>query len=85
MIHELKIFPEYFDSVAEKKKTFELRKNDRDFKVGDQILLREWNGDTGYTGRSLLIEIIYILKAEDIGFGLRSDYCIMSIKLIGDV
>ena len=35
MIHALKTLPEYFEAVLENKKTFELRKNDRDFKVGD--------------------------------------------------
>lgn len=31
----LKIYPEFFDEVFKGYKTFEVRKNDRDFKVGD--------------------------------------------------
>ena len=41
MTHELKIQSEYFEVVNNKTKTFEIRKNDRNFKVGDKILLRE--------------------------------------------
>ena len=51
MIHELKIQSEYFVAVNNKTKTFEIRKNDRDFKVGDKILLREIDSCGKYTGR----------------------------------
>ena len=36
-LHELKIKDEYFNAIIEGKKTFELRKNDRDYQVGDLI------------------------------------------------
>ncbi|MEG0259568.1 MAG: DUF3850 domain-containing protein [Lysinibacillus sp.] len=35
--HDLKILPEYLEAVVSGKKTFEIRKNDRDFQVGDRI------------------------------------------------
>lgn len=41
MIHQLKIDSEYFDDVASGKKTFEVRKNDRNFLVGDFLALNE--------------------------------------------
>lgn len=44
-IHELKILPEYFDAVISGRKRFEIRKNDRDYKVGDQLILKEWSQD----------------------------------------
>ncbi|EED1975124.1 DUF3850 domain-containing protein, partial [Listeria monocytogenes] len=41
-IHDLKILPIYFAEVVAKRKTFEIRKNDRDFCVGDMVRLKEW-------------------------------------------
>ena len=41
--HELKIWPEYFDPVEAGLKTFEIRKNDRGFAMGDRLLLREFS------------------------------------------
>lgn len=46
MTHELKIWPQFYKLVAEGSKTFEVRKNDRDFQVGDEVKLKyfdpEW-------------------------------------------
>lgn len=42
MRHELKTWPEFYRAVQDNKKTFELRFNDRDYKVGDELLLREF-------------------------------------------
>ena len=38
-IHELKLDTEYFDDVKSGLKTFEIRKNDRDYQVGDLLSL----------------------------------------------
>ena len=75
--HHLKILPEYFLQVAIGNKTFELRKNDRDFKVGDIIFLEEW--DNEYTGRVLELEITYILSNFK---GLEEGYVILSVSFI---
>lgn len=78
--HELKIWPEYFIAVKDGRKRFELRNADRDFKVGDEIFLREWNCHTNeYTGRTVLVEITYILEGPHAIPGM----CLMSIQLRG--
>lgn len=51
MIHELKISPEYYMDVVSGVKPFEIRKNDRDFKVGDCVKLNEYDAENGYTGK----------------------------------
>ncbi len=35
--HELKVWPDYFDSVARGDKSFDLRFDDRDFEVGQRV------------------------------------------------
>jgi hypothetical protein len=42
--HELKIEPVHYHRVAAGTKTFEIRKNDRDFKSGDIVELRYFLG-----------------------------------------
>jgi ASC-1-like (ASCH) protein len=51
--HCLKTWPEYFELVLAGIKTFELRKNDREFKLGDTLLLQEFDPAVQkFTGRS---------------------------------
>ena len=41
--HELKTWPQYFAAVRSGKKRFEIRRNDREFAVGDVLVLREFD------------------------------------------
>ena len=78
MIHELKTWPEYYEEVFMGHKTFELRKNDRGFKKGDTLILKEWDNKTNeYTGRMLARNVIYIIEGGV--FGLEAGYVIMSM------
>lgn len=59
--HRLKIWPGYFSAVREGRKTFEIRKNDRNFQEGDALLLQEWDPDTKeYTGSEISTRISYV-------------------------
>ncbi|MEH0153753.1 ASCH/PUA domain-containing protein [Limibacter armeniacum] len=82
-VHTLKILPQYFDEVESGKKTFEIRKDDRNgFKVGDLLRLMEWNSDiSDFTGRRIDTRINYIFK----DFGLQDGYVVMSISLINNL
>lgn len=61
MVHELKSWPQYFAAVVSGVKRFEIRKTDRPFAVGDTLVLRDWNPDTGsYTGRSCAVRVTYL-------------------------
>lgn len=80
MLHALKTHPEYFYAVKNGDKTFELRKMDRPFKVGDTIVLQEWKPDTEeYTGEEMIFNITYILTDAE-KFGLKKGFCILGIK-----
>lgn len=64
--HELKCHPHFFAAIAAGKKTFEIRRNDRDYRIGDMLNLREYDPTFGHTGRRLSgLEIVYIMQAED--------------------
>ena len=79
MKHELKIWPQYYQAVADGSKTFEVRNNDRAFQKGDKVTLREWDPSTymdsdltgsyevtkGYTGNKLTFRIGYVLPIDD--------------------
>lgn len=84
MIHELKTWREYFELMECGKKPFELRKNDRGFLVGHELLLREYDKETElYTGKILNRKITCVLQGEEAeGFGLKEGYCIMGLKEI---
>lgn len=51
--HKLKCWPEFFIVVQGGLKNFEIRKNDRDYKVGDELVLQEFSpcGLCNGTGR----------------------------------
>ena len=79
MTHELKIKPEYFLEVMNGNKTFELRKNDRDYMVGDTIILKEFDED--YTGAQVERKISYLLMNCE-QYGLMDGFVILGLKEI---
>ena len=90
-LHELKILHEYLIDVSTGKKTFELRKNDRDYQVGDLIRFIDVQADgskycykykfqiESNIDENTLYRITYVLKDVD-QYGLDRDYCILAIK-----
>jgi len=70
MTHNLKTWPKFFAMVRSGRKTFELRVNDRNFQVGDMLVLREWDPDEEhYTG-----ELVYKKVADVINLAPLSEY-----------
>ena len=78
-LHELKIKEEYFNAILRGEKTFELRKNDRDYEVGDLIHFIKTDGLEYFNHSKDTYRIIYILKNVP-EYGLKKDYCILAIK-----
>lgn len=77
-VHELKLAQMFFTDVASGKKRFELRKNDRGFKVGDGLRLKEYtNGQE--TGKYIDADVVYMLENWT---GLKDDYCILGIEVL---
>jgi len=72
MIHELRIWPEFFVEIFEGRKTFEVRNNDRNFQPNDVLLLREFHAGKGhraqhYTGREMTVHADYVYKLPLVG------------------
>ena len=92
-VHELKVWPQYFKAVLDGSKTFEFRKDDRGFEVGDILILREFDQgvrdysrqvpiirESSYTGRSVKKRITYIFKGGIIpGCRLRKGLVILAL------
>ena len=80
--HTLKTWPEYFAEVEADRKPFELRRDDRNWVVGDDVVLAEWDPALGlYTGRTATRKITYILRGCDCKVGgLEVGYCILGIR-----
>lgn len=79
MFIDLKTWPDYFAAVRAGTKNFEIRKNDRDFRVGYYLRLREYDPQlAAYTGETELRQIIYILPGGS--FGLDPDYVILGLR-----
>jgi hypothetical protein len=76
-VHSIKLASNYYDDITSEKKTFELRKNDRDYKVGHVLELLEF-ADGRHTGRIIHADIVYMLEDYT---GLEDGYCILGIKV----
>ena len=76
--HEVKLATSWWADIVSGKKRFELRKNDRGYKVGDKLLMQEYAAGA-YTGRSILADITYTLEEYS---GLAEGYAILGIELL---
>ena len=75
-LHILKIKDKYYQDLIRGRKSFELCKNDRDYKVGDLIHFVGINGEE-YNYNVYII--VYVLKDVP-EYGLDKDYCILGIR-----
>lgn len=64
--HYLKIYPEFFSAVCTGVKRAELRKNDRDYRVGDTLHLMETpRGSCHQTGEFINVKITHITDVDE--------------------
>lgn len=79
MIHELKVNPQFWPSLRSGAKPFEVRRDDRKFRVGDTLDLREYSHDFGYTGQRFSATVTYILAHEDFPNGVAIGYVVLGL------
>lgn len=84
MIHQLKIDSQYFYQIIRGEKTFEVRKNDKDFHAGDYIGLNEITdhpcnakGEREETGSFVLVKVLSVFDNPQY---VKDGFVIMSIR-----
>ncbi len=92
-VHELKSWPETFRKVVAGAKCAEWRRDDRDYRPGDLLLLREWDPETSdpdgsghghivggaYTGEAAVAIVTDVLRGS---FDVPRGYAVLSIVLM---
>jgi len=86
--HELKTWPPFFADLLSGVKTFEVRYNDRNFQVGDLLVLQEMRPPPPdessyipfYTGREIRGRITYVLPGNQ--FGIQDGYVVLGIRVM---
>lgn len=85
MRHVLKSAPRYFDAIFRGVRTHELRRNDRNYQVGDVLELHEYD-DGYYTCRRCTVEVTSMTSAKQACAAskeaLHPDFCILSVRLV---
>ena len=88
--HELKTLPRYFEAAALGDKTFEIREDDRAFRQGDFLTLREWDPEKGHTGRYLDRRVSYVIRGPwtspgpDGALVIAAGFVVMAIRKLAD-
>jgi len=77
-VHDLKTHPKPFSQVWDRIKPFEIRKNDRNYEIGDILFLREYDPkEDTYSGRIVVARVTIVYKGPK--WGIQSGYCVLGI------
>ena len=79
--HELKAWRSYFEALWDGRKPFELRRDDRGFRAGDRLVIREFDNSPngGYLLRWIEADVSYVLKNCE-SFGLMENHAILGLQ-----
>lgn len=83
-VHNLKTDPEPFAEVKAGRKRYEVRRFDRDYRVGDRLVLQEFDRTTKkYSGDSVVVVVVHILSPGS--YGMPEDVGVMGIEFLANV
>ena len=78
VVHVLKTEPVPFRGLWAQRKRHEVRRFDRDYRVGDTLKLREYDPNGGhYSGRYVVAEVLWVTDPGT--WGLPDDVGVLSI------
>lgn len=88
--HYIKSWAHFFDAIKDGRKLHDLRKMDRDYNIGDILVLQRYDNINGnYTGEEIEIEVTYITSNKTpcafSSSALARDYAILSLKLLREI
>lgn len=76
-IHVLKTDVPIWEHVSRGDKNFEVRRNDRDYAIGDILVLEEWRGEQ-FTGQLCKRVVTYVLQGGR--YGVQLGYVVLGLK-----
>ncbi|WP_066631790.1 DUF3850 domain-containing protein [Labilibacter marinus] len=79
-IHKIKIENQHYLDIAMLRKRFEVRKCERDYKVGDLLELHRYNEGKPLHNEVLYVKVIHMILGGM--YGIENGYCVMSIKVV---
>ena len=84
IIHKIKILKRYADPLAARKKTFEVRKNDRNYQIGDYIaftVLDDNGVPISHKLSTQIYKITYLLSSHEFS-GIADGYVVFSLTRV---
>lgn len=81
-VHHLKTQQPWYDQLVRGEKIFELRRDDRNYAVGDLLFLHEWSEEKGWGTAAFLCAVCGILRGPI--FGLAEGWVILSYRILTD-
>jgi hypothetical protein len=80
--HELKSWPGPFQAMWTGLKRAEFRRDDRGYRVGDLLELREWDPDRQqYTGFRLTARVTHLVRGPELE--VPAGFAVLSIEVLG--
>jgi len=79
-IHIIKALSQYFRATRNGKKPFEVRLNDRDYRIGDMLKIRESDEQGYFLGRTIICRINYILNLDVLAGLEDSNYVVLGLE-----
>ena len=78
-IHYLKTWVRWWDDIEKGNKSFDVRRNDRNFQVGDVLKLQKYDpANSSYLGPTVTRHVRYVLELSEVPFaGFQHGYVVL--------
>lgn len=77
IVHNVKLWTEYFHDALTGQKSFEVRRNDRDYREGDLLILWEYNrASKTVTGGRFVAKVGHVVRNFP---GLKKGWCVFGL------